>query len=187
MNKLATQADIKKPSAIVHNETNNSALTNPMNFDLSYLLEKTNINDSKISQIFEQNNDDVLVDISEDKIEETEKQRETKVDNIKIEKSQEAIFVCSNMRKDVKLSDLQVALDEITPSNVPPVTALEEKNGITVTLHFARDKLRESVTVVVVTIVSKNILPLRNVLFRAIVPKVSKISIYSRYTICMFL
>lgn len=55
----------------------------------------------------------------------------------------------------------------------PPITVMEEKNGITVVLHFARDNPREDVFVIVITTMSKNVKPLSNYLFQAVVPKVS--------------
>lgn len=54
----------------------------------------------------------------------------------------------------------------------PPITVIEEKNGISVMLHFARDNPRKDVFVVVITTMSKNLKPLTNYLFQAVVPKV---------------
>lgn len=52
------------------------------------------------------------------------------------------------------------------------MTVIEEKNGISVVLHFARDNPRQDVFVVVITTMSKNLKPLTNYLFQAVVPKV---------------
>lgn len=52
------------------------------------------------------------------------------------------------------------------------MTVIEEKNGITVVLHLARDNPREDVFVVVITTMSKNSKPLTDYLFQAVVPKV---------------
>lgn len=55
----------------------------------------------------------------------------------------------------------------------PPLTVIEEKNGITVVLHFAQDSPRSDVSVVVITTMSKNTKLLSNYQFQAVVPKVS--------------
>lgn len=72
------------------------------------------------------------------------------------------------------LSDINVSLDEIKPGINPPITVLEEKNGITVVLNFARDNPRQDVFIVVITTMSKNLKPLSNYLFQAVVPKKCK-------------
>lgn len=53
---------------------------------------------------------------------------------------------------------------------------LEERNGITVVLHFAQDSPRPDVSVVVITTMSKNAKPLSNYLFQAVVPKVNMLN-----------
>lgn len=55
----------------------------------------------------------------------------------------------------------------------PPLTVIEERNGISVVLHFTQDSPRPDVSVVVITTMSKNAKPLNNYLFQAVVPKVS--------------
>nr|XP_033328142.1 ADP-ribosylation factor-binding protein GGA3 [Megalopta genalis]XP_033328143.1 ADP-ribosylation factor-binding protein GGA3 [Megalopta genalis] len=72
------------------------------------------------------------------------------------------------------LSDINVSLHDIKPGINPPITVLEEKNGITVVLHFARDNPRQDVFIVVITTISKNLKPLGNYLFQAVVPKKCK-------------
>lgn len=69
------------------------------------------------------------------------------------------------------LIDINVSLQDIKPGIEPPMTVIEEKNGISVVLHFARDNPREDVFVVVITTMSKNRKPLTNYLFQAVVPK----------------
>lgn len=54
---------------------------------------------------------------------------------------------------------------------------IEEKNGISVVLHFARDSPRPDVYVIVVTTMSKNSNALSNYLFQAVVPKVLYLSL----------
>lgn len=69
------------------------------------------------------------------------------------------------------LTDINISLQDIKPGINPPMTVIEEKNGISVVLHFARDNPREDVFVVVITTMSKNSKPLSNYLFQAVVPK----------------
>lgn len=56
---------------------------------------------------------------------------------------------------------------------IPPLTVLDEKNGISVVLHFAKDRPRPDVSVLVVTTLSKNQFPISNYQFQAVIPKVS--------------
>lgn len=69
------------------------------------------------------------------------------------------------------LTDININLHDIKPGINPPITVIEEKNGISVVLHFARDNPRKDVFVVVITTMSKNLKPLTNYLFQAVVPK----------------
>ncbi|XP_053986576.1 ADP-ribosylation factor-binding protein GGA3 [Hylaeus volcanicus] len=77
------------------------------------------------------------------------------------------------------LTDINVSLQDIKPGINPPMTVMEEKNDITVVLHFARDNPREDVFVVVITTMSKNVKPLSNYLFQAVVPKKCKCRLQS--------
>lgn len=73
------------------------------------------------------------------------------------------------------LGDISVSLENIKPGSIPPLTVIDEKNGITVVLHFAKDSPRPAdVSVIVVTTMSKNSKPLSNYLFQAVVPKKCK-------------
>lgn len=80
----------------------------------------------------------------------------------------------ASKRELPKLSDISIALEDITPSPVPPLTVLEERNGVIIKLHFGENRPRHDVSVAVVTTVSKNRSPLTNFLFQAVVPKVTK-------------
>ncbi|XP_017771765.1 PREDICTED: ADP-ribosylation factor-binding protein GGA3 [Nicrophorus vespilloides] len=79
----------------------------------------------------------------------------------------------------IKFCDINIDLKNVRPSTIEPLVVLDEKNGLTVTLHFAKDKPRDDVIVIIVSIANKNELPLTNVLFRAIVPKVCKVRLQS--------
>ncbi|KAF7384621.1 hypothetical protein HZH68_014233 [Vespula germanica] len=72
------------------------------------------------------------------------------------------------------LTDINVNLQDIKPGTNPPITVIEEKNGISVILHFTQDSPRPDVSVIVVTTMSKNTKPLNNYLFQAVVPKKCK-------------
>lgn len=72
------------------------------------------------------------------------------------------------------LTDINISLQDIKPGTIPPMTVIEEKNGISVILHFARDSPRPDVFVIVITTMSKNAKPLNNYLFQAVVPKKCK-------------
>lgn len=72
------------------------------------------------------------------------------------------------------LTDIIVNLEDIKPGINPPLTVIEERNGISVVLHFTQDSPRPDVSVVVITTMSKNAKPLNNYLFQAVVPKKCK-------------
>lgn len=158
----------------VENKTNDSTdddkkvTNNVLNFDLNYLLEKPNKKESIVFKNEDHNGDDLLVDISEIledndavTIAKSEKDENSKPEKLEIPP-----------KNEIKLSDIFVTLESIKPSGVPPLTALEEKNGLSVILNFAKDKPKEDVHVIVATIISKNENPLKNILFQAVVPKV---------------
>lgn len=135
-------------------------LNSALDLDLNLLMEKPLIVVEKKNDDSKQ--DDVLVNIGED----VTFAKENQVEEETLIKQQ------IKPKKELKISDIFVELEQIRPSSIPPLTVLDEKNGITVTLHFAKDKPREDVNVIVVTSVSKNELPLSNYLFQAVVPKV---------------
>ncbi|CAH2980734.1 unnamed protein product [Chilo suppressalis] len=81
-----------------------------------------------------------------------------------------------NKVTDVKpLTDINVTLQSVQPSKVPPLTVFEEENGLTVVLHFCKDKPRLDVNVIVISTTSKNPLPIEDYKFQGVVPKGCKI------------
>ncbi|XP_034831773.1 ADP-ribosylation factor-binding protein GGA1 [Maniola hyperantus] len=77
---------------------------------------------------------------------------------------------------DVKpLTDINVTLQSVHPSKVPPLTAYEEEDGLTVVLHFCKDKPRPDVNVIVVSTTSKNRSAIEDYKFQAVVPKGYKV------------
>lgn len=71
------------------------------------------------------------------------------------------------------LTDISVTLESVTPSKVAPLTAFEEEGGVTVVLHFCKDKPRPDVNVIVVSTTSRNTSPIVDYKFQSVVPKVS--------------
>ncbi|XP_011630482.1 ADP-ribosylation factor-binding protein GGA1-like [Pogonomyrmex barbatus] len=81
----------------------------------------------------------------------------------------------ANAEPEIKpLTDITVCLDDIKPGINPPLTVIDERNGISVILHFTQDTPRPDVSVIVITTMSKNAKPLSNYLFQAVVPKKCK-------------
>ncbi|XP_046745059.1 ADP-ribosylation factor-binding protein GGA1 isoform X2 [Diprion similis] len=117
------------------------------------------------------NGDDSLVDIS-DNITEPVSLEVKHADSVTITKEVKMTPVATE--PEIKpLTDINVTLETIKPGTIPPLMVLDEKNGISVVLHFARDSPRPDVSVIVVTTMSKNSNPLTNYLFQAVVPKIS--------------
>ncbi|KAG7204217.1 hypothetical protein KM043_002048 [Ampulex compressa] len=85
------------------------------------------------------------------------------------------VCISNNAECEIKsLTDINVNLEDIKPGTRSPITVMEEKNGLSVILHFAQDSPREDVSVLVITTMSKNKKPLSNYLFQAVVPKKCK-------------
>lgn len=91
-----------------------------LNLDLNYLLKPSNNenNHEEEHQPIQDTSDDFLVDISDEKMLDVEKNQES-------DKPKE----CAS-KIDVKLNDIFVKLENIKPSSHPPLTVLE-KNDIT--------------------------------------------------------
>lgn len=152
---------------------------NSFNLDLNYLLKpQNNLNPILSEEIkpTQDTTDDFLVDISDEKMLEVEKTLEShKSSNSSQEsdnKNNQNVIVEKNVQSDIKLSDIIVKLENIKPSSIPPITMLDNKTGISVTLHLAKDKPKERVNVYVLTTISRMEMPISNYLFQAVVPKV---------------
>lgn len=149
-------------------QKSSSSIDQALNFDLNYLDKKSNDTLCNSSDVC-QGNASTLLDVNDD---------------VPLspgiyckDKDDEELLDKTNLpNADIRLSDLSVTLAEIKPSNIPPVTVLDESNGIGVTLHFAKEQLKKHVFVIVITTVSKRSLPLSNYLFQAVIPKVSMVS-----------
>lgn len=125
-------------------------------------------------------NDDVMVDISTESALNKDGMildLGSSVDS----KSEEEIKEHQNVEREKKakscevkpLTDINVTLESVTPSKVPPLTAFAEDGGITVVLHFCKDKPRPDVNVIVVSTTSKNASPIADYKFQSVVPKVN--------------
>lgn len=159
--KLLNKVPTPKQQQPALNDTSDS-----LNFDLNCLLKPMNgqNNDHEKNVPTQDTNDDFLVDISDEKMLDVAKTPETEKPKISQEQHQ---------RTDIKLNDIFIKLENIKPSSHPSITVLEEKNGVSITLHLAKDKPKAGVSVYVITTISKNELPLSNYLFQAVAPKVS--------------
>ncbi|XP_072949412.1 ADP-ribosylation factor-binding protein GGA1 isoform X2 [Epargyreus clarus] len=86
----------------------------------------------------------------------------------------------SQMKNEVKpLTDIFITLPSVQPSTVPSVTAFEEQGGLSVVLHFCKNKPRPDVNVIVISTTSKNSSPITEYKFQAVVPKSCKVRLLS--------
>ncbi|XP_066253218.1 ADP-ribosylation factor-binding protein GGA1 isoform X2 [Euwallacea similis] len=158
---------------------NNGHISDSSKLDLNYLLETpksanpdmipcSSKSDDNLSQV--DSTDDCLVDLTEEK---------NSVGEKLIEKMQALESNKNDIKRDgnmpVKLKDITIKLEDIKPSSQKSIVALDDKNGLSVLLHKAADAPQASVTVYVVTTISRNELPLSNYLLQAVVPKGCKL------------
>lgn len=180
MNVLAKQSSLESKNTslavVEQNKLSDLVSEEAFKLDLNFLTNKQNINETKAIKYNETIADDLLVDITSENVEKTDmiKDNEEKLDT-NLTNVENNVPVIN--KTDFKLNDLVIKLEEIKPSVVTPLIVLDEKNGITVTLHFGKNKPREDVVVIVVTTISKNELPLSNLLFQAVVPKSCKLKL----------
>ncbi|XP_060083664.1 ADP-ribosylation factor-binding protein GGA1-like isoform X2 [Ylistrum balloti] len=76
----------------------------------------------------------------------------------------------------LSLADVFVPLEKIQPSAMAPVNAYD-RNGLKMVIHCAKDRPREDVSVMVVSVISTNTNPVKNFSFQAAVPKVMKVKL----------
>ncbi|CAG9786860.1 unnamed protein product [Diatraea saccharalis] len=142
-------ADMPNTSTI--NTTNNN-INNPLEdmLDLGLPLDDNNTKCDKMENSIE-NKESTAVEIE-------------RKDNVK------------NKISDVKpLNDINVTLNSVHPSKVPPLTVFEEENGLTIVLHFCKDRPRPDVSVIVISTTNKNLMPIDDYKFQGVVPKGCKI------------
>nr|XP_008197575.1 PREDICTED: ADP-ribosylation factor-binding protein GGA3 isoform X2 [Tribolium castaneum] len=157
---LLTKLSETKP---VQSNGKNESISESLSLDLSYLISKPK--DEPKTNTMENSTDDCLVDIADEKMLEAG------------ETPQRKPSLTDPAKNEIKLNDIFIKLEDIKPSPVPPLTILNERNGITITLHFVKDQPRDDVHVFVVTTINKNEMPLTNYLFQAVVPKGCKVKL----------
>ncbi|XP_060578282.1 ADP-ribosylation factor-binding protein GGA1-like isoform X5 [Ruditapes philippinarum] len=74
------------------------------------------------------------------------------------------------------LTDVFVPLETIQPGTAPPVNAYD-KNGLKALIMVAKDRPRDDVVVMVVSVLSTNTSPVKAFIFQAAVPKVMKVKL----------
>ncbi|XP_063921766.1 ADP-ribosylation factor-binding protein GGA3-like [Zophobas morio] len=166
MNLLSKISEMKPPQPLPKQE---NSINESLNLDLNYLISKPK--DEPKAGATENSGDDCLVDLADEKL--------LEADESAINDNQRKLSISETTVKnhDVKLSDIFIKLEDIKPSTVPPLTILNDRNGISITLHFVKDKPRNDVHVFVVTTINKNEMPLTNYLFQAVVPKGCKLKL----------
>lgn len=78
--------------------------------------------------------------------------------------------------REIPLSELEVNFETIQPSSIPPNVIMDDASGLKVVLHFALDRPREDVAVIVVITTNQSAEPVSNYMLDASVSKV--ISMY---------
>lgn len=155
-----------------------------LSHDSNNMSQHKALEQSNMKKCERNNSFDILASSNSSKINTTidlcKKNSNSEVTNAKIQE-QEMIQLCNGMSRientepEIKpLTDIVVCLEDIKPGINPPLTVIEERNGISVVLHFAQDNPRCDVSVIVITTMSKNVKPLSNYLFQAIVSKKCK-------------
>lgn len=189
---------LEKPSP-VHEVQNNSALLD-LDFFTTKSEEQNTLSRISHSSNSTSPNDDVMVDISSDdkckssnilsndfslKSDSQDNildlrlplENDAKINNMPVESKENANIVqkesLKNKISDIKpLTDIDLTIQSVHPSKIPPLTAFEEDDGLTVVLHFCKDKPRPDVNVIVVSTTSKNSSPIEDYKFQVAVPKV---------------
>lgn len=189
---------LEKPSP-VHEVQNNSALLD-LDFFTTKSEEQNTLSPISHSSKSTSPNDDVMVDISSDdkckspnilsndfslKSDSQDNildlrlplESAAKINNMPVESKENANIAqkesLKNKISDIKpLTDIDLTIQSVHPSKIPPLTVFEEDDGLTVVLHFCKDKPRPDVNVIVVSTTSKNSSPIEDYKFQVAVPKV---------------
>ncbi|XP_023242300.1 ADP-ribosylation factor-binding protein GGA1-like [Centruroides sculpturatus] len=104
--------------------------------------------------------------------------RSSSTGSVNVPETERANVSSKNSTVEVLPLDIFVPLESIKPGDISPLT-LPEKNGLTVVIHFGKDRPRSDVTVMVVSTMSKNPSPVKSFSFLAAVPKTMKIKLQS--------
>ena len=79
--------------------------------------------------------------------------------------------------EEVKLSEIEVSLSEIKPGGAKPVYLQNPDEGVSVQLHFGRDRPRPGVSAIVVTFLNKTADEVTDLELKAVVPKGCKVKL----------
>ncbi|KAF6021443.1 GGA3 [Bugula neritina] len=74
------------------------------------------------------------------------------------------------------LTNIHVPLNSVKPGDLPPL-AVYDKNTVKLVVHFAQNKPRDDVNVMVISITSHKNTPIKSVIFQAAVPKTMKVKL----------
>lgn len=150
-----------------HEATVNNAAT----LDLDFFTKKPE--NSKLIAPSPSTNDDVMVDICDTCLA-TNNNDILNLASSKDEPPESNTIDHIKNKAEIKpLTDINVTLESVQPSKLPPMTAFEEKDGLTVVLHFCKDKPRADVNVVVISTTSRSGSPIDDYKLQCVVPRVS--------------
>ncbi|XP_047503278.1 ADP-ribosylation factor-binding protein GGA3 [Pieris napi] len=136
-------------------------------------LDNTNLSPAAQSTSISPN-DDLMVDITETINNNIHTNVEKILDLTPLENSTSEQSKDTIEQKVKSLADINVTLQSVHPSKVAPLTVFEDE-GVTVVLHFCKDKPRPDVNVVVVSTRSKHESAIEDYKFQAVVPKGCKV------------
>lgn len=150
-------------------------------FDLDFFTKPEKVQEElKIPTNPTLTNDDAMVDISTPNTSNNLINNNQNVDILNLGLGDNNTKELTNKDNEVKkddlkvkpLTDINVTIQSVHPSKVPPMKVFEEEDGVTVTLHFCKDKPRDDVNVIVISTTSKNSSPIEDYKFQSVVPKV---------------
>lgn len=107
-------------------------------------------------------------------VEEVEKIDDDQLLGVEEVKSEE-IEIVSQPEPVKPLAEIDLKLDEIQPSSLPPRVVLDEPQGLKISLNFVRDRPRDDCLVVVISTINQGPTPIKNFQFDASVPKPCKL------------
>lgn len=70
------------------------------------------------------------------------------------------------------LSEISIDIEAIRPGAEPPKTIMDDQEGLKIVLHFAKDRPRDDVSVIVITTTNQNSQPISNYIFDVSISKV---------------
>lgn len=77
------------------------------------------------------------------------------------------------------LSNYNIGIDAITPGDSPPRIIMDEAAGLKIILHFAKDRPRDDISVIVVTTTNHNSIAIKDYQFDASVSKVGLVRLFN--------